>query len=66
MNTLAKESVENSRASQLRLAFDSAFALPPSVASPPGEDLLTTERETQLERRSLFLTANIAMSRSKM
>ena len=41
MNTLAKESVENSRASQLRLAFDSAFALPPSVASPPGEDLLT-------------------------
>ena len=41
MNPLAKDNVENNTASQLRLAFDSSFALPPSVASPPGEDLLT-------------------------
>ena len=40
MKTLAKDSVENNTASQLRMAFDSSFALPPSVASPQGEDLL--------------------------
>lgn len=41
MNPIAKDNVENNTASQLRLAFDSSFALPTSVASPQGEDLLT-------------------------
>jgi len=41
MNPIAKDNVENNTASQLRLAFDRSFGLPPLVASPPGEDLLT-------------------------
>lgn len=40
MKTLPKDSAENNTASQLRMAFDSSFALPPSVDSSQGEDLL--------------------------
>ena len=40
MNPLRKDSVDNKTAAQLRQDFDHSFALPPSVASAQGEDLL--------------------------
>jgi purine-binding chemotaxis protein CheW len=41
MNPLLKHSIEGNKAAQLRAAFDHTFALPPSLASPEFEDLLT-------------------------
>ena len=41
MNQLHNQISEGSNAAQLRQAFDSTFALPPSSASPQVEDLLT-------------------------
>ena len=41
MNLLRKDSIEGNKAAQLRAAFDCTFALPPSLASPEFEDLLT-------------------------
>jgi len=41
MNHLLNDSIEGNKAVQLRQAFDRTFALPPSLASPEVEDLLT-------------------------
>jgi purine-binding chemotaxis protein CheW len=41
MNQLNKHKSEVSNAAQLRQAFDSTFALPPSLTSPELEELLT-------------------------
>lgn len=41
MNQLLNDSIEGNKAAQLRQAFDRTFALPPSLASPEVEDLLT-------------------------
>jgi chemotaxis signal transduction protein len=41
MNQLLNDSIEGDKAAQLRQAFDHTFALPPSLASPEVEDLLT-------------------------
>jgi chemotaxis signal transduction protein len=40
MNPHTKDSIQSNTASQLRQAFDHTFALPPTMASPQGEDLL--------------------------
>jgi len=41
MSQRLNDSIEDNMAAQLRQAFDRTFALPPSVASPEAEDLLT-------------------------
>jgi chemotaxis signal transduction protein len=41
MNHLLNDSIEGNKATQLRQAFDRTFALPPSLASPEVEDLIT-------------------------
>jgi chemotaxis signal transduction protein len=41
MNQLLNDSIEGNKAVQLRQAFDNTFALPPSLATPELEDLLT-------------------------
>lgn len=41
MNQQLKDSTEGNNAAQLRQAFDRTFALPPPLASPEVEDLLT-------------------------
>jgi purine-binding chemotaxis protein CheW len=41
MNQRLNDSIEDNKAAQLRQAFDRTFALPPSLASPEVEDLLT-------------------------
>ena len=41
MNHLLNDNIEGNKAAQLRQAFDRTFALPPTLASPEVEDLLT-------------------------
>lgn len=41
MNPLLNDNIEGNQAAQLRQVFDRTFALPPSLASPEVEDLLT-------------------------
>ena len=41
MNQLLNDNIEGNKVAQLRQAFDRTFALPPSLASPEVEDLLT-------------------------
>jgi purine-binding chemotaxis protein CheW len=63
MNQRHKHRSEGSTAAQLRQAFDSTFALPPSLTSPEVEDLLTIKVAGDPYAIRLFDIAEIVSER---